>query len=212
MSDRLVRAILALYPREFRRRYGPEVKDLVNDLEAAGDRSRLRLVGGLLVSAAAERLRAVRLDARLAIHTLAAAAALGTIVGVTSSPGGRHLARTVAAALPPTTSITPPARVKLPTGGRPIAVSGSADMSAPTFAGSTPTSPDTSATTGSASPSAASTLTAAQGTASTASTSTAAGGAGLSASVPPVVGSTTVTPRTSSSPGTADTPAVTPGQ
>ncbi len=80
MSNRFLRAVLALYPRGFRRRYGPEVQGLVNDLEAAGDRSRLRLVSGLLVSAVAERLRTVRLDARLAIPTLVAVAALGTIV------------------------------------------------------------------------------------------------------------------------------------
>ena len=81
MSNRFLRAVLALYPRGFRRRYGPEVQGLVNDLEAAGDRSRLRLVSGLLVSAVAERLRTVRLDARLTIPTLVAVAALGTIVG-----------------------------------------------------------------------------------------------------------------------------------
>ena len=81
MSNRFLRAVLALYPRGFRRRYGPEVQGLVNDLEAAGDRSRLRLLSGLLVSAVAERLRTVRLDARLTIPTLVAVAALGTIVG-----------------------------------------------------------------------------------------------------------------------------------
>ena len=81
MSNTFLRAVLAVYPRGFRRRYGPEVQGLVNDLEAAGDRSRLRLVSGLLVSAVAERLRTVRLDARLTIPTLAAVAALGTIVG-----------------------------------------------------------------------------------------------------------------------------------
>ena len=140
MSNRLLRAILLLYPRAFRRRYGPEIQDLVNDLAAAGDRSRLRLAGGLLLSAAAERLRAVRVDTRLAIPTLAAVVALGTIVGVTSSPGGRHLPRTVAPALPPTTSSTPPGRVKLRAlGGAGIAVSGgvAGSVSAPTFAGST---------------------------------------------------------------------------
>jgi hypothetical protein len=32
MSNRFLRAVLALYPRGFRRRYGPEVQGLVNDL------------------------------------------------------------------------------------------------------------------------------------------------------------------------------------
>jgi hypothetical protein len=90
MTNRLVRAVLTLYPRGFRRRYGPEIQDLVNELEAAGDRSRIRLVGGLLASAAAERLRAIRLDARLAIPTLAAVVALGTIMSVTSPRVARH--------------------------------------------------------------------------------------------------------------------------
>ena len=36
MSNRFLRAVLALYPRGFRRRYGPEVQGLVNDLEAGG--------------------------------------------------------------------------------------------------------------------------------------------------------------------------------
>ena len=101
MSNRFLRAVLALYPRGFRRRYGPEVQGLVNDLEAAGDRSRLRLVSGLLVSAAAERLRTVRLDARLTLSTLFAVAALGTIVGAAGP------AATPATALPG--PIAPPA-------------------------------------------------------------------------------------------------------
>ena len=101
MSNRFLRAVLALYPRGFRRRYGPEVQGLVNDLEAAGDRSRLRLVSGLLVSAVAERLRTVRLDARLTLPTLVAVAALGTIVGAAGS------AATPATALPG--PIAPPA-------------------------------------------------------------------------------------------------------
>ena len=58
MTKTIVRVVLALYPRAFRRRYGPEVRDLVEELEGAGEQSRLRLVGGLLAAAAAERLRA----------------------------------------------------------------------------------------------------------------------------------------------------------
>ena len=205
MSNRLLRAILALYPRGFRRRYGPEIQDLVNDMEAAGDRSRLRLAGGLLLSAAAERLRAVRVDTRLAIPTLAAVVALGTIVGVTSSPGGRHLPRTVAPALPPTTSSTPPGRVKLRAlGGAGIAVSGgvAGSVSAPTFAGSTtPATAGSSTATGGAAtsvtPNAWSTGPAPQGT------STPTGTDGTSLAVPSVAGSTTVPATSMSSTGTA---------
>ena len=109
MSNRFLRAVLAVYPRGFRRRYGPEVQGLVNDLEAAGDRSRLRLVSGLLVSAVAERLRTVRLDARLTIPTLVAVAALGTIVGAAGP------AATPATALPG--PMAPPAAMATPTPG-----------------------------------------------------------------------------------------------
>ena len=101
MSNRFLRAVLALYPRGFRRRYGPEVQGLVNDLEAAGDRSRLRLVSGLLVSAVAERLRTVRLDARLTIPTLAAVAALGTIVSAAGPAATRATALAGPMAPPP---------------------------------------------------------------------------------------------------------------
>jgi hypothetical protein len=90
MSNRLLRAVLALYPRGFRRRYGPEVQGLVNDLEAAGERSPLRLVSGLLVSAVAERLRTLRLDAPLTIAAILAVAALSTIVGLSWSRAGQH--------------------------------------------------------------------------------------------------------------------------
>ena len=109
MSNRFLRAVLALYPREFRRRYGPEVQGLVNDLEAAGDHSRLRLVSGLLVSAVAERVRTLRLDARLTIPTLVAVAALGTIVGAAgpAAPPATALAGPMA---PPTTGTSSAAR------------------------------------------------------------------------------------------------------
>jgi len=89
MSNRFLRFILALYPRGFRRRYGREVQDIVNDLEASGDHSRLWLVSGLLVSAVAERLQAVRQDARLTIPTLTVVAALGASVGLHWLRGGQ---------------------------------------------------------------------------------------------------------------------------
>ena len=206
MSNRLLRAILLLYPRAFRRRYGPEMQDLVNELEAAGDRSRLRLVGGLLLSAAAERLRAVRLDARLAIHALAGVAALGTIVGVTSSPGGRHFPRHVANAEAYVPLATKPSMRR--TGGAAIATSpGSPAVVWPTA----PTAQDTgTATGGTGTPGmpsdTASSTAPTQGTASTTGTGTS------SVRVPPVAGSTMVTPSSiSSATGTADT-SVTPGQ
>jgi hypothetical protein len=112
-----LRAVLALYPRGFRRRYGPEVQGLVNDLEAAGDRSRLRLVSGLLVSAVAERLRTVRLDARLTIPALVAVAALGAIVGAAgpAAPPATALGGPMA---PPPTAGTSSAKSRTPLSDR----------------------------------------------------------------------------------------------
>jgi hypothetical protein len=217
MSNRLLRAILMLYPRGFRQRYGPEMQDLVNDLEAAGDRSRLRLVGGLLLSAGAERLRAVRLDARLAIHALAAVAALSTIVGLSSSPAGRHFPRHVAHArtypLAPTTS-TPPVRVKFDaTGGAALGVPGGGptSVSAPRFAlstspGTASTSTTTAGTGTSATPSVAgSAAPAAQGT------SSAPGPAEGTAETPTAVSTAVPLQSMPSATGSAET-SVTPGQ
>jgi hypothetical protein len=90
MSNRLLRFILALYPRGFRRRYGQEMQDLVNDLRASRDRSGFWLLSELLVSAMAERLQAVRPYARLTISTLAVVAAVGATVGLHRLHGGQH--------------------------------------------------------------------------------------------------------------------------
>jgi hypothetical protein len=80
MSDRIVRAVLVLYPRAFRRRYGPEVRDLVEELEGAGERSRLRLLSGLFAAATGERLRTTRAAAALSMITLVAVAVSATIL------------------------------------------------------------------------------------------------------------------------------------
>ena len=106
MNNRLLRFILALYPRGFRRRYGREVQDLVDDLQASSDRSRLWLVSELLVSAIAQRLQAVRPRARLMISTLVVVVALGATIGLHRLHGGqRHPLATASAGtyLPRTT-------------------------------------------------------------------------------------------------------------
>jgi hypothetical protein len=79
MSNRIMRALIALYPRAFRRRYGTELRDLLEELEGAGDRSRLRLVGGLLAGAATERLRATRPAAARSIIAVIALAVSASI-------------------------------------------------------------------------------------------------------------------------------------
>jgi hypothetical protein len=98
MSNRLLQVILALYPRTFRRRYSREMRDLVNDLEAASDRSRLRLVSELLLGAAAERLEAARQNARWTITTLAVVAAVAATVDLHWSGGGQRFPRAIATA------------------------------------------------------------------------------------------------------------------
>ena len=190
MSNRFLRAVLALYPRGFRRRYGPEVQGLVNDLEAAGDRSRLRLVSGLLVSAVAERLRTVRLDARLTISTLVAVAALGTVVGA-AGPAATPATALAGPMAPPTAATS--------------SAAGPAGTPATALAG--PMAPPTAATSSAAGP-AGTPATALAGPMAppTAATSSAAGPAGTPATAlagpmaPP-------TAATSSAAGPAGTPA-----
>ncbi len=86
MSNRIMRALIALYPRAFRRRYGPELRDLVEELEGAGDRSKLRLLGGLLAGAATERLRVSRAGAALLVVAVIALAASATASLFSTSP------------------------------------------------------------------------------------------------------------------------------
>ncbi len=99
MSKRIVRAVLALYPRAFRRRYGPEVRDLVEELEGAGEESRLRLLGGLLACAAAERLRATRPTAAVSIVAVVAVAASATILALQSTSPTHHVTGVAAASV-----------------------------------------------------------------------------------------------------------------
>lgn len=120
MSTRFLRAILALYPRSFRRRYGREMQDLVNDIRASSDRSGLWLASELLTGAVAERLQAVRPHARLMIPTLAVVAALGATIGFHWSRGGQRFPRAIANAgiyVQPTTKLpTRLGSVDAPTG------------------------------------------------------------------------------------------------
>ena len=82
-SDRLIRALIRLYPQEFRERYGPAM------LAFHGERVREgaawhRIVSDHLASAIAEHVRATRQDIRYAVRSLArrplfAAVVIGTI-------------------------------------------------------------------------------------------------------------------------------------
>jgi hypothetical protein len=51
MSSRLTRALLKLYPRRIRDRYGDELLDLQDELRAQDDVSRTRVIGDMLAGA-----------------------------------------------------------------------------------------------------------------------------------------------------------------
>ena len=51
MSSRLTRALLKLYPRRIRDRYGDELLELQDELRARGDVSRMRMVRDMLAGA-----------------------------------------------------------------------------------------------------------------------------------------------------------------
>jgi hypothetical protein len=64
MSSRLTRALLKLYPRRIRNRYGEELLDLEDELRAQGEVSRTRLIrdmlaGALLIRPSRQRARLV---------------------------------------------------------------------------------------------------------------------------------------------------------
>ena len=86
LKDRLVRWMLVLYPRSWRRRYGEEVGDLSEELLAAGEVTRLRLGLELVRSAFVERVHR-----RRAFVLLSSCAAVVLLVGVvlfaTHGPG-----------------------------------------------------------------------------------------------------------------------------
>jgi hypothetical protein len=56
MTNRLVGAILLLYPRRVRRHHGPEIVALIDDLVARDGRSRARLFTRLAVDGLAQRV------------------------------------------------------------------------------------------------------------------------------------------------------------
>ena len=93
LVDRLIR----LYPRDWRDRYGDEVRDLVDELIATDEFSLPRIVAGLFVSALAQRGRSWRPSWRTVIvaTTVCALVAFGLIV-TAGSHSGRLAVRLVA--------------------------------------------------------------------------------------------------------------------
>ena len=67
MNRHLARALLALYPRAWRARYGAEVADLTDDLISAGETTLLLAALNLIGGAALERGRALAGSRRAAL-------------------------------------------------------------------------------------------------------------------------------------------------
>ena len=83
--------ILRLYPRAWRERYGDEVRDLVEELSAEGEFSKLRVASGLVVAALVQRARSWRWSWRSIAMSGSTLAFAATLVIVFSSPGPGHL-------------------------------------------------------------------------------------------------------------------------
>lgn len=91
MSRPLARWPLALYPRAWRDRHGPEVASLTSELISAGETTPLRAWLNLLAGAAIERCRAVARSWRAVLASAGAAitAAAGIALAVTrAQPSG----------------------------------------------------------------------------------------------------------------------------
>jgi hypothetical protein len=82
MSRRLLRMLVGLYPRRWRRRYGAELEELVTELAANRDRKRVRLAAGLIANAGVERIRG--LGAWGAAATIVVAALITTTAVLTT--------------------------------------------------------------------------------------------------------------------------------
>jgi len=113
MSQRLTRALLRLYPRGVRRRYGPELLDLQDQLSARGELSRFRLTRDAIygaVLARSSRQRALFFSvAGVVLGLVVAGAILSWDIGHPRR-SAESSARVVAAV------VAPPGRSSLPYG------------------------------------------------------------------------------------------------
>lgn len=83
-TELLLNLLLGLYPREWRNRYGGEVRELIQVLSAEQRRSVLGMIPSLIAGATAERFYAIRrLDrAGVIAATVATVLALGGSVAI----------------------------------------------------------------------------------------------------------------------------------
>jgi hypothetical protein len=84
LTQLLLNVLLGLYPREWRNRYGGEVRELIQVLSAEQRRSLVGMMPSLIAGATAERLYALRRFDRavVAAATVATVLALGGSVGI----------------------------------------------------------------------------------------------------------------------------------
>jgi protein-S-isoprenylcysteine O-methyltransferase Ste14 len=87
------RALLALYPRRWRDRYGAEVADVADELIAAGETTPLRAALGLLAGAGAERWRVATSRAVLGPAAAAGVVAAGIALAVSRTLHGAPATR-----------------------------------------------------------------------------------------------------------------------
>ena len=85
MSHGFVRMLISLYPRRWRRRYGAELEQLVVEMDANRDRSRMSLAAGLVASAGVERLRWLGTTGTAAIVGVVALAMMIVTLATSSS-------------------------------------------------------------------------------------------------------------------------------
>jgi hypothetical protein len=92
MSSRLTRALLKLYPRRIRNRYGSELVDLQDELRSQGNLSRTGLIRDTLSGAVL--VRSVRERARLVIAAVVVIVGLGVAGSIIAGAGPGSPAQT----------------------------------------------------------------------------------------------------------------------
>jgi hypothetical protein len=89
-----LRAVIALYPRRWRERYGQELQELLEDLERDDARSRAEMMLSLVAGAAEERVAALRASAfRTGTVVAVGCAGLAAVAFVTVSASGSTTGR-----------------------------------------------------------------------------------------------------------------------
>jgi hypothetical protein len=117
MRERFGHRILLVYPREWRERYGDEVRELSQELASTGHASWWRLVVGLLLSGFVERIRSWRRAKRITFASTCVILAAVAVVSLSMTPSGPFhapgWANRIAAVAPGTDPVQPSAKVPI---------------------------------------------------------------------------------------------------